>query len=273
MDNNIKQYEYLDYNELKSKDRLNKDKKYKYKGFPLLLIIQIVFCTVILTLFFLLKTISDPLFETINFWYKEKLSDSIIALPTEKYEGFIENIISNKDASQKSFKNEEPEAIESIKLVDNPIIETKNKNTTYNQAGNEMNLSVCISPPILKGNITSNFGSRSDPLSGKEKMHDGLDIGAEKGSDIFAVMPGIVENVSNSTSYGKYIFLDHGNYIKSLYAHCSEITVEKGQSVARGQTIAKIGSTGESTGDHLHLEIIINGVKYDPKPLLDGVYI
>lgn len=109
--------------------------------------------------------------------------------------------------------------------------------------------------------ITSNFGYRTDPYVG---YHTGIDIGARTGSAIVAANDGRVILSGWNGGYGKCIVVDHGGGVTTLYAHCSKIISSNGDYVSRGQTIAEVGSTGNSTGPHLHFEVRINGVYKNP---------
>ena len=112
--------------------------------------------------------------------------------------------------------------------------------------------------------ITSPFGYRIHPIYGYRKYHTGIDIGAYSGSSIVAANSGTVILSGWNGGYGKCIVVDHGGGITTLYAHCSSLLVGYGQKVSRGQTIAKVGSTGASTGPHLHFEVRLNGVYKNP---------
>lgn len=112
--------------------------------------------------------------------------------------------------------------------------------------------------------ITSQFGTREHPIQGVTKMHNGIDIAGSYGVDIVAADSGTVLFSGNSSSYGKYIVISHGNGITTLYAHCSQLLVSAGSSVNKGQVIAKVGSTGQSTGPHLHFEVSVNGARQNP---------
>ncbi|MFA9424625.1 MAG: M23 family metallopeptidase, partial [Sedimentibacter sp.] len=116
--------------------------------------------------------------------------------------------------------------------------------------------------------ITSPFGGRYDPISGVWSNHGGTDIAAPNGSAIVAVNSGVVIYAGWHYSYGNYIIVDHGGGISTLYAHCSKLLASKGQAVERGETIALIGSTGYSTGNHLHFEVRVNGVRVQPMDYL-----
>lgn len=112
--------------------------------------------------------------------------------------------------------------------------------------------------------ITSSFGNRIHPVSKKWSYHTGTDIGAAHGSAIVAANDGKVIMSQAYGGYGNCVILDHGGGIVTLYGHCSSLLVSVGQSVKRGQTIAKVGSTGTSTGNHLHFEVRKDGAYVDP---------
>ncbi len=113
--------------------------------------------------------------------------------------------------------------------------------------------------------VTSEFGSRSQPVAGASTNHKGLDIGAAMGADIVAADSGTILFSGNSSSYGKYIVITHGGGITTLYAHCSQLLVKAGATVTKGQVIAKVGSTGISSGPHLHFEVSVNGSRVNPR--------
>jgi murein DD-endopeptidase MepM/ murein hydrolase activator NlpD len=112
----------------------------------------------------------------------------------------------------------------------------------------------------VSGVVTSGWGYRTR----FEKFHYGLDIAAQTGTPIKAVMSGVVEFAGWKSGYGYCVFLDHGNGVKTAYGHASKLYVKKGQTVTQGKTIAAVGSTGFSTGPHVHLEVRINGKLVNP---------
>lgn len=122
--------------------------------------------------------------------------------------------------------------------------------------------------PLTEHRITSNFGEREDPFSGKNAIHNGLDMGANSGTPIMAVLDGTVYAVGEGKSYGKYIMIKHNDTMMTVYAHCSKIIAKNGQKVKKGEKIALVGNTGRSTGSHLHFEIRLDGERIDPLWLL-----
>ena len=124
--------------------------------------------------------------------------------------------------------------------------------------------------PIDNGRYTSYFGYRINPITDKFSFHTGLDIAAESGSKIRAVYNGKVLKIGEDDRAGKYIFLEHNDGFVTFYCHCSEILAEVGAVIRQGETIAKVGSTGWSTGPHLHFEVRKNNVRYNPLYILEN---
>ncbi|MGH3679622.1 MAG: peptidoglycan DD-metalloendopeptidase family protein [Natronosporangium sp.] len=125
----------------------------------------------------------------------------------------------------------------------------------------------------VDGTKTSDFGMRSDPITGEQRLHAGMDFAAPGGTPIWAAAAGIVINAGwNDGGYGNFTCLSHGTFegqgLSTCYAHQSEILVSAGQSVAAGDVIGRVGTTGNSTGDHLHFEVRRDGSPTDPLPWL-----
>lgn len=116
-----------------------------------------------------------------------------------------------------------------------------------------------IWPCPSSSRITSGFGGRSSPTEGASSNHKGIDIGASSGSDIVAAADGTVTISTYSYSAGNYIMINHGGGVSTVYMHCSKLLVSVGETVKKGQVIAKVGSTGYSTGPHLHFGVRVNG--------------
>jgi murein DD-endopeptidase MepM/ murein hydrolase activator NlpD len=121
----------------------------------------------------------------------------------------------------------------------------------------------------LSGKVTSTFGKRIDPITGKARLHKGLDIAAAKGTAIQSVRAGTVTFAGEKGGYGKVVYVDHGDGLETRYAHCSEILVKTGEKISQGQTLAEVGSTGRSTGNHLHFEARKDGVAIDPESIFN----
>jgi murein DD-endopeptidase MepM/ murein hydrolase activator NlpD len=118
--------------------------------------------------------------------------------------------------------------------------------------------------PVADGWYSSNFGIRIDPFTGDSAFHEGIDFPAEVGTAILAAASGKVVYSGFHPQYGKMIEIDHGNGLVSRYAHASLVTISEGDLVVRGQRIGAVGSTGRSTGPHLHFEVRLYGVPQNP---------
>ena len=169
-------------------------------------------------------------------------------------EGQIER---SKAALDKLERDIDAQIAESNKL--NSVI--KNLSSKKKYAGGSMNW-----PCPGNYRVTSRYGMRKHPILRKYKMHTGIDIGADRGDSIVAANSGtvIITQYDSSGGYGNMVVIDHGGGITTLYGHASKLLVRVGQQVKAGQVIAKVGSTGLSTGNHLHFEVRVNGATRNP---------
>jgi murein DD-endopeptidase MepM/ murein hydrolase activator NlpD len=124
--------------------------------------------------------------------------------------------------------------------------------------------------PVKDVGLGSTFGWRIDPFTGHSALHTGLDFPAETGTPIYAAAGGVVVTQEFHPQYGNMIEVDHGNELITRYAHSSRVLVKKGDLIKRGQKIAEVGTTGRSTGAHLHFEVLVQGVPQDPQKFLNA---
>lgn len=124
--------------------------------------------------------------------------------------------------------------------------------------------------PTSPMRLTSTFGHRSDPFNGRRAVHGGMDIGGPTGQRIMASAAGRVSFAGRASGYGNLIKIDHGHGIETRYGHLSKISVRAGQVIARGADIGRMGSTGRSTGPHLHFEVRLDGRALDPRQFLEA---
>jgi murein DD-endopeptidase MepM/ murein hydrolase activator NlpD len=124
--------------------------------------------------------------------------------------------------------------------------------------------------PTPNARLGSFFGWRADPFTGGSALHTGLDFQADTGTPILAAAGGVVVRQEFHPGYGNMVEVDHGNSLATLYAHSSKVLVKQGDIVKRGQKIAEVGSTGRSTGPHLHFEVLVQGIPQDPQKFLAG---
>jgi len=118
--------------------------------------------------------------------------------------------------------------------------------------------------------VGSRFGWRIDPFNGRQALHTGLDFQATVGTPIVAAAGGVVVTSETHPEYGNMVEIDHGNGLVTRYGHASKLLVKKGDLIKRGQQIALVGTTGRSTGPHLHFEVLVQGVQQDPARFLAG---
>lgn len=155
----------------------------------------------------------------------------------------------------KNFKSLEKEALDYIEKIKNKITEEKSIDSFIKDE---------FQIPI-EGTVTSCYGYRKDPINGKKKLHNGVDIGVDENTDVIASFNGTVKDCGNDKELGKYILIDHGKGIETKYAHLNNIKVKKQDRVKKGKIIGKSGNTGKSTGPHLHFEIIYMGENKNPQ--------
>lgn len=122
--------------------------------------------------------------------------------------------------------------------------------------------------PVSEGFVGSGYGMRTDPFTGQVAMHAGVDFAAPLGTPIYAAAGGVVASAEMNPVYGNKVEIDHGNGLSTLYAHASRLSVKTGDIVKRGQKVAEVGSTGRSTGPHLHFEVHVKGVPQNPSKFL-----
>lgn len=241
--------DYEFYDDDKNNDKYipkNKDKKVKV-GSQLLIIIQLIICTLLLISAFVIKTIGGSLYAQVGTWFYDNYNNSV-------FTDTKNNVFSFTD------KTKTTENKDVIPQTDNS---TENSDVIDNIKSN-------MKKPLAKGTLTSSFGKRSE--SSDTKFHKGIDISADKGSVISAMLDGTVIIAEKDDSYGNYIVLEHSDNVKTLYAHCSELCVKQGEKVTAGQKIALVGSSGDSDGNHLHLEVIIDGENINPQEILGKEY-
>ena len=179
----------------------------------------------------------------------------------EKYNTELATLVAREDAVNQLYEEKQ---IESKVMVASTATNRKTSNrvsTSTRVSSGKANLGITLIEPI-SGIITARYGERS---SVRSSAHTGLDIAAPAGTPIKAAASGTVVFAGRKGSYGKMIVVSHGNGVQTYYAHCSSLVASVGQTVSQGQVIAKVGSTGNSTGNHLHLEVRVNGQSYNPQ--------
>jgi murein DD-endopeptidase MepM/ murein hydrolase activator NlpD len=124
--------------------------------------------------------------------------------------------------------------------------------------------------PLAGLTLTSDYGMRMHPVTGRRAAHKGIDLSAPTGTPIYATGDGMVSRASWYSTYGLYVAIEHGGQIQTRYAHMSRLNVAEGQRVRKGDVIGFVGSTGRSTGPHLHYEVRVDGAAVNPVPYMNG---
>lgn len=194
---------------------------------------------------------------------KEKKSTNVDNISiVEKYETELKELVSSDDAIAKLYvEPPKPVVVANNKSTINKYAATGSVNTATTTSTGKVNLGISLIRPI-SGTITSRFGAGS---SIRRSSHTGLDIATSRGTPIAAAASGTVTFSGYKGSYGNMLVISHGNGIQTYYAHCDALYVSAGTQVSQGQKIAAVGSTGNSTGPHLHLEVRVNGTPYNPQ--------
>ncbi len=122
--------------------------------------------------------------------------------------------------------------------------------------------------PIQGGRMSSGYGMRNHPVLRKRKKHNGVDLAAPTGTPVYATADGMITRADWFSSYGLYVSIDHGAELETRYAHMSRLAVAEGEPIRKGDIIGYVGSTGRSTGPHLHYEVRVDGVAVDPIPYM-----
>ncbi len=155
---------------------------------------------------------------------------------------------------------------QSLDNLDSEIeIQTREKMDLYKFLEEKKSMFACT-PSIwpVKGWVSSKFGYRISPFTNEKEFHEGLDISARSGTEIVAPADGVVSAIGETYGFGTILTINHGYNLRTRYAHLSKVLVKRGQSIKRGDKIALVGSTGRSTGPHLHYEVELSGVPVDP---------
>lgn len=191
---------------------------------------------------------------------KEKNSKNMDNITiSEKYETQMQDFTTVEDAVSNLYV-QKPQ----VTVAKNKTTRVGSVNTATTIAGGKVSLGISLARPV-SGIISSRFGARS---SIRSSAHTGLDIATSTGTPVLAAASGTVTFSGRKGSYGNLLVITHSNGVQTYYGHCSKLYVSAGTTVTQGQTVAAVGSTGNSTGPHLHFEIRVNGVAYNPQNYL-----
>lgn len=189
--------------------------------------------------------------------YKEQAAGkrNIVDAKRQERQNMLDNVLTEKNTAEQAYAELEQTSRDIERMIQ------QMQNPTASRA--QFRATGAMMWPA-SGYITSPFGWRIHPVFGTQKFHTGVDIGADYGDPVVAADSGTVIHADWLGGYGKAVIINHGNGLQTLYAHNSELLVYEGQTVSKGQTISRAGSTGYSTGPHLHFEVRSNGTPTDP---------
>ena len=179
-------------------------------------------------------------------------------------EEFIKYDKSNKNLGKILYASLELKSIGSLKLY---RFESDNRKIEYFDENGKSAKKLLMKTPIDGARLSSGFGMRKHPIRGYMKKHKGVDFAAPKGTPIYAAGDGVVEMKQRYKGYGKYILIRHANNFKTAYGHMSKFNKTPGGRVKQGKIIGYVGSTGNSTGPHLHYEVLKNNIRINPQKL------
>ena len=266
--------------------RVNVNNKKNYRLFKKM-ILQIIICLLIYFIFYLITTtnyaFSDQVIEGTNSILNYDINIEKIY---KDCENFFVTTFKNNEKNQEnntldnSVTNNSINIIQNTietSMIDNKLVannaievkeEEKKEEKTEMEKDAEKVKKLCKFQKPLSGVITSGFGEREVTLKGMTADHKGIDIAAKSGTSIKAAMSGTITVAEENSEYGKFIKIENGE-VMTVYAHCNSLKVKKGDKVKIGQTIATVGSTGNSTGPHLHFEIRLSGRYINPKLIIN----
>lgn len=173
------------------------------------------------------------------------------------------------DAEERGYGSADINAV--LELLELQLLESEQKLFVLDTILMDDKLQNAIKPqgsPIIEGWMSSSYGYRNDPFTGRRQFHRGIDFAGAKDSPVFAVAGGIVVAAIEKSGYGNTVEIEHGNGYKTLYAHAAKLLVENGDVVKKGQQIAEMGSTGRSTGPHVHFEVVRDGKHINPSHMV-----
>lgn len=248
----------MDEADIKPKDgtRQNTAAEKKISPTNSVMLVQFVVCIIAVALVFLIGRLSPQTFEFIKNEYDRIMS---VDMNAEDIASSAKRVIEEAEsvspqASKQSKAEKEKKSVQTVKSAsDGETLAVMSLFKTDEE----------ITVPV-HGEITSEYGNRTNPVSGEYLMHSGVDIAADTGEEIRAAYSGIVSEVGSNSVGGNYISLVHRDGSETLYCHCSKIIAEEGDVIRAGETIALVGSTGRSTGPHLHFEVTVNGKTVNP---------
>lgn len=243
----------------------SKEKKEKKKdAFSVVMVTQIIVCAVLLAIMFIFCRGDSVTGKSIRAQYEKLMKRDFSSEDYKEVYSAVSSFIKGENAEKnKDSAYGKTDENKSVPMGGNDI-HSDNLSVLEGISFEKYSISSKYIKPLDDYTISSPFGYRADPIAGGNGIHTGIDLASGAGNKIKASNSGKVVKAEYSDGYGNYVLLAHDDGINTLYAHCSELKCSVGDIVKQGETIALVGSTGNSTGNHLHFEVRRNGVKLDP---------
>ena len=228
--------------------------------------VQLIISALVLAALFLMRSVSPDTFDYFKAKYNSLMKRDITFEEIQSAVKSVSGLTSDEKKDEtKSSSSKAEEKTEEAEASGGEDILKAQENATFSPVF----ISEKMISPLEEYVITSRFGYRTNPISGEYGFHTGLDMAADEGTEIYAVYDGIVIETGFTDIRGNYVIIEHSDSTETGYYHCEKILCQTDENVRKGQAIATVGSTGWSTGPHLHFEIKINGVNCNPEYLLD----
>lgn len=233
-----------------------------------LLVVQMTLCVVLLAVVFTMQYLEPEQYKTLGSYYAKVMSQNSDTADDETLR-LLKTPITVKQLRE-WWDSWEPEKLASVFARTDKQAAMGGEETVFPRNASYRNVLVSAaarSPLACDAVITSLYGERSHPISGAWDFHTGIDLAAPAGTGIYPIYPGVVTGTGYSQSYGNYIKLQNGENLETIYCHCEDILCKTGEKVTVDDKIATVGSTGVSTGPHLHLSVLAEGYYVDPMKL------
>ena len=233
-----------------------------------LLVVQMTLCVVLLAVVFTMQYLEPEQYKTLGTYYAKVMSQNRDAADDETLRLLTTPI--TVEQLREWWESWEPEKLASVFARTDKQAAMGGEETVFPRNASYRNVLVSAaarSPLACDAVITSLYGERSHPISGAWDFHTGIDLAAPAGTGIYPIYPGVVTATGYSQSYGNYVKLQNGENLETIYCHCEDILCKTGDQVTVDDKIATVGSTGVSTGPHLHLSVLAEGYYVDPMKL------
>lgn len=237
---------------------------------------QTLICLILFGILFGLKASNNPLFDEVKNMFSQKLEEQFTVEEIQDVFVYSEEESTEANNKEKQTEKSQEDTSEYIPFEEpslNAEIVAEGGVDISISSKDEVPENISTSSYVINkkaiipvnGKVTSEFGARIHPITKELSYHSGVDIAADSGTPIYAAFDGKVITAAYDQWNGNYLKLQHENGILTVYCHCEKLNVEEGQIIRAGEIIGYVGSTGSSTGPHLHFELRINDISYDPQ--------